>query len=1122
MGAKNKKKHIAFPVALIVSLLLILTIGGSYFKRYLERQIYEERTNQLDEITSQVNVNLNNSLNTHWDYLTFAINMLEKHKPDTIQEASTYIGTLENILETESNSSRLVLLDNEGNCYDTSGNRGVWSDVSTLTGDENRYAFISDSHIYQGSYWSFVQKLNTPISIKDTDILFTHMVLFKDMRALTSYYDSAAYAGHNETYILKSNGTRMSEDLFQARMIQSYNVLNALEKMEGQEYSDIRDALTKTDTLSSKFTHKGTEYYYCITSLDSYDALLLFIIPAQFVATETVKMVNTVIRTLLVLASILLILLVLAVTAILRQQNSVNMALQEQNNRMRQEELNARLKESNILLADSKKAVEQSLQTAENANRAKSSFLSSMSHEIRTPINAVLGMNEMILRECTDESILSYAANIQSSGKTLLSLINDILDMSKIESGKMEIVPVEYETADIILDLWNGIYLRAQEHGLSVDFDIKETIPRTLFGDDVRIKQIVTNLLTNAVKYTSKGGIKLHADCENREDGMIDFVISVKDTGMGIREEDMGKLFESFQRIDEEKNRNIEGTGLGMNIVMSLLQLMDGELNVESEYEKGSTFTVTIPQKVISDEATGDFKSIMDKQRAGTMRHQGIFEAPDANVLVVDDNSMNLTVFSKLLKRTKMHIATADSGKECLELVKKQSFDLIFMDHMMPDMDGIETLHEIQKLSDFPNEKTPVIALTANALSGARESYLKEGFADFLSKPIDSNLLEQMVVSHLPDELVQIPAPTEIPWQPATVTSDEGTGTLEHLEKKGISTKAGLQYCGGDAEFYRTMLSDFAKSAEGKIADILDAFRSEDYKNYQIMVHALKSTSKTIGANILSETAKDMEDAAKQQDTTYIKENHEALMMMYQETVQNLFDALTIEESVSSEQKETTGTDVAKDELLKQLSDLKESLDTFEADKAETLLTEMDKWVYLGSSVSELLHDVKQDVKDFEMGAAAEKTEALMLYINSGQMEGRESTGPSTESEATPDYSGYLQYGISIENGLSLAIDDRELYLDLIDMFLNAREKQDTMQQFLKDEDIKDYATAVHGLKGDARTVGADKLADIAYEHEMKSKAGELEYVKAHWDELITVWNHTLEGFQLFYGEYRK
>ena len=921
MRNKSKNQKITLPVVLVAGLLLFIVIGGIYFMRYLERRIYEERRDQLNEITSQVYVNLNNTLSTHWNYVTFAVNLLEGYEADTIQEIAAYISELESILETESSGCRFVLLDSQGNCYDTSGYRGLWPDVNILASGEDRYSFISDSFIYQGNYWKFVQKLSTPLHIGEDDVSFTYIALLKDMQTLTSYYDSGAYGGHNETYILKNDGTRVNEGLFQNRMIQSYDVLDTLENMEGQRYTDIQAALTETDMLSSNFTYNEEEYYYCIASLNPHDAFLLFLIPARFVATETVGMVNTVVRTMLMLTAILLILMALAIIFILRHQSSVQIARQEHDNWMRQEELNAKLEESNALLSESKKEVEQSLRIAEDANRAKSVFLSHMSHEIRTPINAVLGMNEMILRECTDESLLSYAENIQSSGKTLLFLINDILDMSKIESGKMDIVPVEYETADVFIDLWNGIYLRAQDKGLTVEFFLNDTLPRKLFGDDMRIKQIVTNLLTNAVKYTSEGGVELRANYKRKEEGMMDLIISVKDTGMGIRQENISKIFDSFQRVEEEKNRHIEGTGLGMNIVMSLLKLMGGDIKVDSEYQKGSTFTVTIPQKVISDEATGDFKSIMGKHRSGSARNREFFVAPEANVLVVDDNRMNLDVFKALLKRTKMNVVTADSGRKCLELVKEQYFNIIFIDHMMPEMDGIETLHEIQKLKDFPNVGIPIIALTANVFFGDRESYLKEGFTDFLTKPIDANLLDQMILSYLPGELVQSAEQTEpvvaseqqknekaeekyetsdeekheMFEEEKRETAGEEGGLLARLEEKGFSTQAGIQYCNDDIEFYQVMLTSFTEDAEGMITDIQDAFKKEDHKNYAILVHGLKTMSRTIGANTLSEMAKDMEFAAKKEDTAYVKENHETLLTKYRETVQSLCDVLSLE-----------------------------------------------------------------------------------------------------------------------------------------------------------------------------------------------------------------------------------
>ena len=628
--------------------------------------------------------------------------------------------------------------------------------------------------------------------------------------------------------------------------------------------------------------------------------------------------------------------------------------------------------------------LKEAAESAIRAEQAKSRFLSNMSHEIRTPINAVLGMNEMILRECKDELLLSYATNIENSGRTLLFLINDILDMSKIESGKMEIIAAEYEVADLITDLWNVIYLRAQEKSLTVDFGLDETMPRTLFGDDVRIKQIVTNLLTNAVKYTPKGGIELHMNYRKTEENMIVLVVSVKDTGIGIKQEDMGKLFESFQRLEEEKNRNIEGTGLGINITMSLLKLMDGDMEVESEYQKGSTFTVTIPQKVLCGEPTGDFETIMGRHRSENRKKQESFVAPDASVLVVDDNEINLDVFVALLKRTKIKIATADSGKKCLELMKKERFHMVFMDHMMPEMDGVETLHEIQKLADFPNEKTPVIALTANALSGAREYYLKEGFADFLTKPIDADLLEQIIVSYLPAELVQIKEITDADnvHDPSEKERDNPKKEkLSGLEEKGIHTESGLQYCRGDSEFYEGVLIQFAKDAEHKITNIETFFQKEDIKNYQILVHALKSSAKMMGADVLSEMAKAAEEAAKNQDMDYIRKNHDALLDQYREVAQCITDVLNLDISAVPKEAPEAGTEVSKDDLLHRLSEIKESLDTFETDRAESLLAKMHGLVYRGTSVSGLLRDVDRYVEDFEWSAASEKLEELIAGV---------------------------------------------------------------------------------------------------------------------------------------------
>ena len=391
------------------------------------------------------------------------------------------------------------------------------------------------------------------------------------------------------------------------------------------------------------------------------------------------------------------------------------------------------------------------------ASEAKSAFLSSMSHEIRTPINAVLGMNEMILRECEDEGITSYALNIKSAGNSLLALINDILDFSKIESGKMEIIPVDYDLVSLLNDLVNMIKLRMEAKGLEFIVDVDPEIPRSLFGDDTRLKQIITNILTNAVKYTDEGSVTLTITYDKRlkvNDCLV-LMVSVKDTGIGIKKEDMAKLFNAYERFDMKKNRNVEGTGLGMSITTNLLSMMGSSLNVESEYGKGSDFSFKLVQTVRKWDPIGDYKAALDDFSKTKSKYVPKFTASLARILVVDDTFVNLLVFKGLLTRTEVQIETADNGRRAIELAANQKYDIMFLDHMMPDKDGIETLHEIRQMKNCPNKDTPAICLTANAVSGAKEYYMQEGFDGYLTKPIDSEALEQTIYELLPDELIE-------------------------------------------------------------------------------------------------------------------------------------------------------------------------------------------------------------------------------------------------------------------------------------------------------------------------------------------------------------------------------
>ncbi len=391
---------------------------------------------------------------------------------------------------------------------------------------------------------------------------------------------------------------------------------------------------------------------------------------------------------------------------------------------------------------------------ADAANHAKAEFLAHMSHEIRTPINAILGMDEIILRESKDVEITDYASQIQNAGTSLLAIVNDILDFSKIESGKIEIIPLEYGTASLFHDLVILTKLRAEKKHLNLQTEISPDIPSKLFGDEVRIKQIIANFLSNAVKYTKEGTITITAHTQSGEGNSVMLVIKVSDTGIGIREEDIPKLFTSFERLDPRQNRHIEGTGLGMAISKQLITAMNGDITVESQYEKGSTFTAMIPQTIVDATPIGNLEQRFQKVQGNSKKYTPCFTARDAAILVVDDNPVNIAVVSGLLKKTEVSITSANSGEECLSLIKKQHYDIILMDHLMPSMDGVQTLEKMKLMPDNLCQTTPVIALTANAVSGAKEMYLSAGFTDYLPKPVDSVKLEAILMKYLPPHMI--------------------------------------------------------------------------------------------------------------------------------------------------------------------------------------------------------------------------------------------------------------------------------------------------------------------------------------------------------------------------------
>lgn len=531
---------------------------------------------------------------------------------------------------------------------------------------------------------------------------------------------------------------------------------------------------------------------------------------------------------------------------------------------------------------------------ADAANKAKSNFLANMSHEIRTPINTVLGMDEIILREATDVQIKSYAENIRDAGTTLLSLVNDLLDFSKIECGKMEILPVEYEIANVLTEVINMIEIKAANKKLEFKAIVAEDMPYLLFGDEIRLKQVITNLLTNAVKYTEEGSVILKVDWKEAGDSSVSLVVSVIDTGIGIKEEDLSRLFVSFERIEERRNRNIEGTGLGISITKELLELMNSSLNVRSEYGVGSTFSFTLKQGIRDRKPVGKFREKYAYSNEKSKKYRTTFVAPNAKILVVDDNSMNLSVVEGLLKNTTIQVDCANSGAAALELCNDMKYDIIFMDHMMPYMDGIETLKNIKAATDGPNIDTPVIVLTANAVSGAKEMYLQEGFVDYMSKPIQGKRLEEKIVEFLPeDKYVMIEYDDMEKKLYQNLWKAVADDISSEYQFKILDIPMAVESAEGDKDCVIFLFESFRDNVDKNKTDIVSSYEKEDYSNYTIFVHALKSTSKMIGAQNLSEMARKMEESGKAGEFDYIRENYDAMIAEYDAVVAEINDYLS-------------------------------------------------------------------------------------------------------------------------------------------------------------------------------------------------------------------------------------
>ena len=611
------------------------------------------------------------------------------------------------------------------------------------------------------------------------------------------------------------------------------------------------------------------------------------------------------------------------------------------------------------------KELEDMTVKAEAANLAKSVFLSNMSHDIRTPINAILGMDELILREATEKKILEYAENIRTAGNTLLGLINDILDFSKIEAGKMEIIPVEYETASVLNDLANMISRLASDKGLSFTVKTDRDIPSTLRGDELRLKQIVTNILTNAVKYTEEGGVTLTVGLEPADEGNVLLSFSVTDTGIGIKDEDRDKLFSPFERIEEGRNHTVEGTGLGMAITTQLLAKMGSRLEVESEYGKGSTFSFKLKQEVVNPEPMGDFEEAFRNSLAERMQYHESFHAPNARVLAVDDMVINLAVFRGLLKQTGMRVDTARSGPECLSKLTKTAYDMIFLDHRMPGMDGVETFKRMKDLPGNKNLHTPVIMLTANAVSGSKEEYKSLGFAGYLSKPTNPVALEKLLRRSLPPEKVRL-----VDENGTSEPEDASPDTEELPQVEGLDWGVAELHL-PSRELLTGALRDFYNALEPHAGRLDALFQERNEAEYRVLVHGMKSAAAMVGIIPLAGMAKVLEYAARDGDWETVSRLHDVFLREWRSYQEKLRSVPGVESGGPA------ALDFDPEAVKSLLSDVAEAMDEFDTDRADDAVKELGRF-YLPPALAEGFEKLRAAVLDVDADSAIRITDEIL------------------------------------------------------------------------------------------------------------------------------------------------
>lgn len=601
---------------------------------------------------------------------------------------------------------------------------------------------------------------------------------------------------------------------------------------------------------------------------------------------------------------------------------------------------------------------------AEEANVAKSAFLANMSHEIRTPMNAIVGLSEIIMEESRGTTIYSNARDVRSSARNLLELINDILDLSKVEAGKMELILTNYDIRTVVGEVVGMMDMAASKKGILLQCIYDQTIPCHYYGDQGRIKQVLINLLNNAVKFTQKGYVKITVGgSPGPADNQEQLVFIIEDTGCGIRKEDQQRIFDNFTQVDARRNRSVEGTGLGLSITKHIVALMGGSIEMESVYNEGTTFTVTIPQTVVNRQPIGEAPESVPSEKEAEL-----FVTEGYSVLIVDDNAVNRKVAQGFLKSYCFELTEAASGSEAIELVKRNRYDIIFMDHMMPEMDGIEAVDIIRRDCGENGTAPVIIALTANAMAGVREKFLNSGFQDFITKPLDRHMLNEVLMRWIPSERRFKPQGEQ----------ERREMNPESIHIKGIDLDAAMRYHSGSAMDYRELLELYCIEGKRKKDLLQEHFRSRDYERYGIEAHGLKSASANIGAIRLSEMAKNHEEAAAKRDEAYLVEEFPQLLDAYEKQMENIRTFL------NRQQEESRKSDLEKIDRRDVLQGAKEALGLLEdfhsrecAQKIEELRRHR-----LDAEIQSKLQEIQEQLKLYEDDVAEELLHRLINYLD--------------------------------------------------------------------------------------------------------------------------------------------